>query len=80
MDRGRACGTCCGAPLWGGILGATVLLANWPLCPHHVSCTTAQGAVIRHMDDSVGQLPEGVQGPLHTLWYNLYKVLAVVLG
>lgn len=38
-----------------------------------------QGTIIRNMDDSMEPPPEGA-GPLVTAWYNLYKVLAVVLG
>jgi hypothetical protein len=37
-----------------------------------------EGAVIRYMDESVAPPPNA--GFLETLWYNLYKVLAVVLG
>ncbi|PRW58011.1 hypothetical protein C2E21_3586 [Chlorella sorokiniana] len=38
-----------------------------------------EGAVIRAVDDSLPPPPAGA-GPLHTLWHNLYTVLAVVLG
>ena len=38
-----------------------------------------QGAIIRAMDDSLPGPPPGA-GPLHALWFNLYQVLAVVLG
>ena len=38
-----------------------------------------QGAVIRNMDSTVAPPPPGA-GLLQTVWYNLYKVLAVVLG
>lgn len=38
-----------------------------------------EGTIIRNMDDSMEPPPEGA-GPLVTAWYNLYKVLAVVLG
>ncbi|KAL4421226.1 hypothetical protein ABPG75_010517 [Micractinium tetrahymenae] len=38
-----------------------------------------EGAVIRNMDATLPPPPEGA-GPLQQMWYNLYTVLAVVLG